>query len=290
MGTMWRVRLAARADESIARLGEAIVARLDALVAALSHWEETSALSRFNAAPVGTWHELPVDLAAVIDLAAAIHAASGGAFDPALGVLVDRWGFGPTGAQPVPDQEALRDARARAGWARLRWAHAARRLYQPGGVALDLSAIAKGYAADALAATMAAHGFRHALVEVGGELVGRGMRPDGQPWWVELEAPPGSTLAPFRVALHQCAVATSGTYIRGAHNLDPRTGGPAPTEVVAASVIAATAAEADAWASALLVLGRTAGAQRAIAAGLAARLVTADDEWLSPALAAMLVD
>ena len=63
--------------------------------------------------------------------------------------------------------------------------------YQPGGIHLDFSAIAKGYGVDAVLRYLLQAGVEHALVEVGGELRGQGMKPDGQPWWVMLENPPG---------------------------------------------------------------------------------------------------
>ena len=102
------------------------------------------------------------------------------------------------------------------------------------------------------------------------------------------------TLAPLRIALHGLAVATSGDYLRGAHTLDPRTGRAIDTGIASASVIHRTAMDADAWATALTVLGPVAGLELAREHGLAARLVTLVDgdtcEYLSPRLAAMLFD
>ena len=139
---------------------------------------------------------------------------------------------------------------------------------------------------------LAARGIGHCLVEVGGECVGRGMRPDGDPWWVELEAPPELRVKPIRVALHQLAVATSGDYVRGRHTIDPRTGKRIANGVASVSVLHARAMEADAWATALTVLGREEGAALAVREGLAARIITRDGgmtrEWLSPALVAMV--
>ena len=154
-----------------------------------------------------------------------------------------------------PSAAEIETARATSGWPRLSFAPAGAHLRQPGGIALDLSGIAKGHAVDAVADLLHDAGIANALVEIGGELVGRGIRPDGDPWWVDLESPPGLTLAPLRIALHGLAVATSGDYRRGAHTLDPRTGRPIDTGVVSASVIHETALDADAWATALTVLG-----------------------------------
>ncbi|MHC9419846.1 FAD:protein FMN transferase [Sphingomonas citri] len=251
MGTTWRVRYAGRVPPRT--VAAAITARLAALVDQMSHWEPGSALSRFNDAPAGTWHELPADLARVVDLALTLAARSGGAFDPAIGALVDLWGFGPAGARAAPGLREIADALAPGGWRRLTWDAPRRRLRQPGGVRLDLSGIAKGYAVDAVADLLGELGVRHCLVEIGGELVGRGWRPDGDPWWVDIEAPSGADVPPLRVAAHQLAVATSGTYVRGAHNLDPRTGRPPMHGVVSASVVAPSAAMADALATMAVV-------------------------------------
>ncbi|WEK42588.1 MAG: FAD:protein FMN transferase [Candidatus Sphingomonas colombiensis] len=294
MGTRWRVLAAKPHAADPAAIESAIITRLAGLVAEMSHWDEGSLLSRFNRGSAGEWIALPPDFATVVARALALAELTGGAFDPAIGRLVDLWGFGPPGQQPTPNEAAITAARAQSGWRRLAWDAPARRLRQPGGIALDLSGIAKGHAVDAVADLLGAHGVRHALIEVGGELVGRGIRPDGEPWWVDLENPPDASLAPLRIALHGLAVATSGRYVRGDHNIDPHTGRPPANDVIAASVIATAAIDADAWASALAVLGGEAGIALADRHGIAARLVCDNgaqiEERLSATLRAMLVD
>lgn len=292
MGTYWRVRLAATPDLDLATVRVAIERRLAKIVAEMSHWAPDSLLSAFNAAPSGSWTALPADFAAVIEAGLAIAEASDGAFDLAIGRLTDLYGLGPNPAGGELGATALAGALAVSGWHRLAYDGEARRLRQPGGLWLDLSGIAKGHAVDAVADLLAALGVRHALVEIGGECAGRGLRPDSDPWWVDLETPPGCSLEPLRVALHQLAVATSGNYVRGDHTVDPRAGLPVRNGVVSVSVLHASAMTADAWASALTVLGPVQGAVLAEREGLAARLVTVRDgvaeEWLSPALMLML--
>jgi thiamine biosynthesis lipoprotein len=291
MGTRWSVRFAAPAATDPAPIRRAIVARLARLVAEMSHWAPDSLLSRFNRSAPGTWTTLPADFAHVMARGLSIAETTHGAFDPAIGKLVDAWGFGPVAIASPPSAAKVETARAVSGWSRLSFASTGPHLHQPGGVALDLSGIAKGHAVDAVADLLRDAGIANALVEIGGELVGRGIRPDGDPWWVDLESPPGLTLPPLRIALHGLAVATSGDYRRGAHTLDPRTGRPIETHVVSASVIHATALDADAWATALTVLG-VEGLDLAREQGIAARLVTeiggTAQEYLTPALAAML--
>ena len=294
MGTTWRVLFARPARLDVAALRARIVARLDGLVAEMSHWRPGSLLSRFNRSPAGSWTALPPDFAGVIAAGLRIAEASDGAFDPTLGRLVDLWGFGPPGPALPPSPDEVASADAASGWRRLAFDAGARRLRQPGGLALDLSGIAKGHAVDALADLLGTAGVRHCLVEVGGELAGRGVRPDGEPWWVDLETPPGAAPAPapLRIGLHGLAVATSGNYRRGDHNLDASTGRPAANGVASVSVLHASAMAADAWASALAVLGPDAGSDLARRHGLAARIVARvgerTAERLSPALAAMI--
>lgn len=294
MGTYWRVRIAAAPTLDRAGVAQAIQARLDELVAQMSHWLPGSQLCAFNTAPGGHWMVLPADFASVMDAGLIIAEQSDGAFDPTAGRLTDLHGLGPNPRATAPSEATLDDAVRASGWRKLAFDRAASRLRQPGGLWLDLSGIAKGYAVDAVAELLARQGLRHCLVEIGGECVGRGMKPDGEPWWVDLEAPPEWRAQPLRVAAHQLAAATSGNYVRGDHTLDPRTGRPVRNGIGAVSVLHPSAMVADAWATALTVLGREQGAALAIRQGLAARILSRQDglvrEWLSPALVAMLDD
>lgn len=278
MGTGWSVRCAA-ADP--ARAGEwcrGIEALLATLVAQLSHWDPGSALCRYNRAPAGSWQRLPADLAAVVDAALVIAADSDGAFDPTAGPLVDLWGFGPPGpCAGLPDAAVVAAARARVGWQRLQ--REGDGLLQPGGVQLDLSAIAKGHAVDRLSQWLDEAGLPHHLVEIGGELRGQGVKPDGLPWWVGIETPPGVAAGPVRVALDGLSIATSGDAIRHfehagarhAHTLDLCSGRPLRQAPAAVTVIHPLCREADGWATALTVLGAEAGLRLAEQRGLAAR-------------------
>ncbi|WP_231562397.1 FAD:protein FMN transferase [Sphingomonas sp. 35-24ZXX] len=291
MGTTWGVHVAVPRSAGLGapQLQAKVQVRLDGIVADMSHWEPGSQLSRFNRADGGTRLELSQDFAAVMAAALSIASASGGAFDPAVGRLTDLWGLGPRRTTDDPDQCEIDAALAQAGWRRLAFDARSRSLFQPGGVWLDLSGIAKGFAVDAIADLLARHGLHHALVEIGGECAGRGLRPDGDPWWVDLEDPPGVRLPPLRIALHQLSVATSGDYLRGGHTLDPATGRPAIHRTTAVSVLHPSCMLADAWATALSVLDDAAAQALACRHGLIARIVRRDGrEWLSPALTRMV--
>ena len=285
MGTSWSVRYAAPTGDNPTALEAAILGRLDHIIVEMSHWRPDSLISAYNRSAPGSWITLPADFATVIDAALTVARLSGGAFDPTVGRIVALRGFGPDPSARSDDEARIASAREQAGWRRLQ--REDDKLLQPGGLALDLSGIAKGFAVDAVADLLAEAGIVHALVEIGGELAGRGVKPDGDPWWVDLEDPPGIALPRLRIALHGLAVATSGDYRRGAHSIDPAIGASIANGVRSVSVLHPSAMLADAWATALTVLGVEQGLALAAREGLAARIV-GDGEHLSPALVDML--
>ncbi|MCC6826846.1 MAG: FAD:protein FMN transferase [Novosphingobium sp.] len=291
MGTGWTL-LAVSPPEGVAAGVEAM---LDRVVAQMSQWEPASDLSRFNRAAPGQWRALPPEFIAVLDAAQAVSRASGGAFDPALGAFSEAWGFG-TAPPPagLPDPAAIAAPLAAKGAIELD--ALGLRARRTGQAWLDLSGIAKGFGVDLAADWLLAQGVRHFLIEVGGELRGEGVKPDGEPWWVDIERPPGSTIAPLRAGLHRLSVATSGNYrrwldaggTRHGHTLDPRTGRPLATGVRSVTVLHPRCMLADAWATALTVLGPQEGMRIAAEQGLAAHMIADEREWLSPALEEML--
>lgn len=294
MGTTWSVRCVGPRELQIEVISRTITAALDDVVAQMSHWEPASDLSRFNTAPAGHVQLLAPAFAAVMQAALHVAAASDGAYDPGAGELVALWGFGPAGLRPRHDEPGFRlptasqVEAARRDWRALGWDPSKRRLTQPGGLRLDLSAIAKGYAVDRVSAVLADCGLHDHLVEIGGELRGAGLKSEGQPWWVDLEPPaPDCGLAPTRIALHGLAIATSGDYRscfvdadgrRRSHTLDPRSGHPIEHGTASVSVVHESAMWADAWSTALTVLGPVAGLALATAQGLAAQLVWRNDD------------
>lgn len=301
MGTNWHVRLVPSATADRRQLSEAIQAVLDRLVLQMSTWLPQSELCRFNAAPADTPVLLSAEFAEVLTAALQLARDSGAAYDPTAAPLVDLWGFGPAPrSQTVPADAAIRAARASVGWQRLRFDPSSRCAIQPGGLRLDLSAIAKGYGVDRVCAVLRALGIEHFLVEIGGELRGQGCKPDGLPWWVELERVAGETCARLRVALHGLAIASSGDALqhftvdgrRYSHTIDPRSGWPVSDALAGVTVLHRECMRADALATAIYVLGADAGFQyacdRAIAARLVLRTAAGLQEAMTPAFAVML--
>jgi thiamine biosynthesis lipoprotein len=278
MGTRWSVKFwhpIGTLSPSHVVLREAIDAVLATVVRQMSPWEPDSDISRFNRAAAGQWLALPEPFFTVLHSSLALARDSGGAYDPTVGPVVDLWGFGPAPARDsAPASAALQTAQARVGWQRIALDVPQRRARQPGGSGLDLSSIAKGYAVDAVARALREHGCENALVEVGGELLGCGRRPDGTPWRVAVKLP-GIAIADADadeaqgpvLALPDLAVATSGDDFRHfiaygercSHTIDPRSGRPIRHALASVTVVHPQCMQADALATALLVLGPEAG-------------------------------
>jgi thiamine biosynthesis lipoprotein len=308
MGTTWSIKLVAPDGFHSRSLRAQVERELDRLVGQMSSWLPGSDITVFNTAVDGSWHVLPPEFFTVLDCALAIANETGGAYDPTTGMLVDLWGFGPRGAvsQP-PADDAVAEAMTHTGHRHVTLDRSSRRARRFGGTVLDLSSIAKGFAVDRLAALLRGGGFDSFLVEIGGELYGAGMKPDGSPWWVALEgmAVPdlndgGERIANVVVALHGLSVATSGESqrhfehrgVRYAHTIDPRTGYPLTNGMVSVSVLHLSCMEADALATAISVLGPDEGfryaEERNVAAILTYRSSGALHERITPAFASML--
>jgi thiamine biosynthesis lipoprotein len=306
MGTTWSVKLAVQSRWSDSRVEAGIVAELDRVIDQMSTWEEESSISRFNASGAGTWHDLEPEFFTVTEAALKYAALSDGAYDPTVGAAVDLWGFGSKPKpEAIPSSEEIAAALAYSGWTRLELDTDSRRLLQPGGVRLDLSSIAKGFGVDQVAHYLRRAGFANFLVEVGGELSGEGVKPDGTPWFVTLEHPPladgdlgkdSETL----IALHGLSIATSGDYRRSSvwdglvysHTIDPRTAMPVDHALASVTVVAESCMVADALATALMVLGPGRAEEFAERRGIAARLIVREGPGFSThmttAMSAML--
>jgi len=302
MGTSWSVKLIRPPQLDLQMIRNGIEQQLNLVITQMSTWSATSDMSRYNHAEAGSWHVLPAQFLRVLDCALEIAERSGGAYDPSVGPLVNLWGFGPDPVQAeAPDATLLEQARARCGWQRVRIDRARNALLQPGGLYLDFSSIAKGYAVDLVADYLRSIGVQSHLVEIGGELRGHGVKADGHPWWVGLEQPAGSESdVQSIVALHGLALATSGDYrryfehdgTRYSHTIDPRTAQPIAHALASVAVLHTDCMTADAWATALMVLGDEEGLALALEAGLAALFVRRDGagfrESMTPAMQAML--
>ena len=286
-GTRWTVRIRG-AETEAESVRAAIEAELAAVDRSMSNWRADSELSRLNASDSADPQAVSDPLALVLETALRVHEESGGAFDITVGPLLRLFGFGPDGdpgaAAPAPEE--LEAVRARVGSHLLslerRDAQATLQRQVPG-VELDLSGIAKGYAVDRLSTILTELGFAEHLVEVGGEIRARGE------WTVGVQDPSGGIATAVHRAfpVRDLGMATSGGYrdFREAagdeegrfwtHILDPRLGRPVERRAGSVTVVADSCLEADAWATALYVLGPAEGLELAAQQGVAALFLTA---------------
>ena len=295
MGTTYELRVAG--DRLNDRLRERVEretgGRLADVDRWMSSWNPDSEISRFNAHHDTTPFPVSHETAAVVAFAVELCKWSGGAFDVSVGPLVALWGFGHGARLGDPPSEDEIDRAMASMGARLmrvgRGAPSSGGFLRKGApdLEIDLSAIAKGYGVDHVAAGLYELGRRDFLVEIGGEIFAAGERPGGGPWHLAIEQPIDDGRAIQRVVeLSDQAMATSGDYrifyeadgARISHTIDPRTGHPVVNGPASATVIAPSATEADAWATTLMVLGADEGLTLAEQWGLAAMVLIRDGD------------
>ena len=274
MGTRWTALFFMDNGFDTEPVRAALQAAVDEVDAQMSVWRPGSDILRLNAAPVDEWVEVPHHLRAVLRLGLEVGRASGGAFDIGMGDAVTGWGFGPRAADAAQIRAAMSAPRVAAHEC-LEIGEQAVRKTAP--LALDLNGIAKGYGVDRLVEKLSGFGITAALAGIDGEMRAIGLRPDGEAWTVAVEEPDHDRRAMHSVlALEDAAVATSGDYrhwveVNGrrlSHTMDPRRGAPLSRPPASVTVVAQSCAEADAWATALMVLGPEAGPAAARRRGL----------------------
>ncbi|WP_280547245.1 FAD:protein FMN transferase [Halomonas sp. 11-S5] len=293
-GTFYQVTIAdPLTQRELDALETGILAELESVDAAMSTWRKDSELVLFNQAPLGEWQPLSDNLIEVMAIGQAVSEASGGAFDMTIGGLVNLWSFGPE-ARPreVPDEATLAKRLAEIGPGSLEIDEQALQARRLRDVFVDLSGVAKGHATDRVAAYLDGQGLEDYLVNLGGEVRVRGHRDaESAPWRIGVEVPrDGPQEAQHVLPLEDIAVATSGDYRnyfeedgqRYSHTLDPRTGRPIEHRLASVSVVHPSDAWADAWATALLVLGEEAGMAMARERGLQVLMLARQGEgWTS---------
>lgn len=287
MGTDWRFQGFVPMGVKTAQIEAALAAVFEAVIADFSNWDPGSFISRFNRSDTGTRHVMPPAVQMVLKEAFRLSSHTDGVFDPCLGDRAASLAFVkvPVSVPPVPQGQF----QASPGWSQLRMNGNV--IEKQAGIALDLSAIAKGYAVDQMAAALSGLGLQSFLVEIGGEFVGRGIKPDGQPWWVALPAQSREVEAPV-LALCGLALATSGAGHRVYRSLGQETchiAGSGTAELSSVSVIADSCMAADGWATALLAMGFEDGLACAVRHGIAALFLRLDGGVkASPILATFL--
>ena len=243
----------------------------------------------------------------VFQLAMDVSRDTNGAFDITVAPLVNAWGFGfKNGVKPSPRQvDSLRQI---IGYQKVSVENGKIRKLDPR-MMLDCSAIAKGYGTDVVARFLRSRGVKNYMVEVGGEIVTSGLNPERLPWKVGVIKPNDDSLNVSHevqtvLNVTDIAMATSGNYRRFyykdgkkfAHTIDPNTGYPVQHNILSATVLAKTCAQADAYATSFMVMGLD-GAKKVLERHpeLMAYLIYDDGNgknavWFSPSLKDKIAD
>ncbi len=236
----------------------------------LSIWVEHSLISELNA---DTGRKIPFSdpYGYFTDnylLSKKVYEETNGTFDPTVGPLVNAWGFGAEGKRDLDSAEVSRlmelvgfDKTAiietGSGWEYHK---------ENPEIRLDFNAIAQGYSVDVLSAYFSSRGLNDHMIEVGGELICKGKKEGGKPWKIGIDKPTednvGHTLEAV-IVLHDKALATSGNYrkffekegVKYVHTINPQTGYPVLSRLLSATVVADNCALADAYATAMMVMG-----------------------------------
>lgn len=244
-------------------------AELQKVDASLSMFNPQSTISKINRNETDETDEM---LSEVLKLSFTIYEATDGAFDPTVAPLVNAWGFGFKSGQ-MPDSTQVDSLLALVGLSHIHLDGNKLTKDNPLSI-LDFSAIAKGYGVDRAAQVLRNHDIKNFMVEIGGEIVTEGVNEKGEPWRIGINKPDDDSTSTNTelqdvIELSGKAIATSGNYRnyyikdgrKIAHTINPKTGYPAQQDILSSTVIAPTCAEADAFATAFMVLG-TEGAKR----------------------------
>lgn len=289
MGTRYTAIFYAPEGLDTAAIGTSLFAAVDKVDRQMSNWIPESDLCHLNAAPGNSWIEVPPELAHVLETGLTVGRESHGAFDMNVGALVDAWGFGPAG-RTLPAHDAVpQEQPAARSVDTLEVNRARHQVRKRAPVKLDLCGIAKGYGVDQLAYCLDRWDISSYLVGIDGEMRARGDKPGGEAWAVAIEQPTfGRREVAGVMELNDAAIATSGDYRhwveidgkRYAHTMDPRSGQPLSNGLAAVTVLMPTCMLADAWATALMVLGEQDGVALAREKGIDALFVLREGDQL----------
>ncbi|MEM6727258.1 MAG: FAD:protein FMN transferase [Pseudomonadota bacterium] len=292
MGTTYSIVAVDRTGTlSRTKVQDAVNTVLGDVNAQMSNWDAGSEVSRFNASAATEDFAVSPPFARVMAAAEEVHTLSDGHFDVTAGPLIDLWGFGATGTgTATPSDAAIAAALETTGQSRhigvgqntLSKSTAETQVY--------LSSIGKGYGVDAVGAALADLGIEDFLVEIGGDLLTAGVNPDGTPWQIGIETPDAFDRSVSQVVgVSGKGLATSGDYRnyfeedgqRFSHILDAKTGRPITHRTASATVVTENAMLADAWATAMLILGSETGGQLADALDMPVLFIDRTDAGFS---------
>ena len=267
MGTTYSVKI--NADNAFVeknKISDGIDEILSEINQSMSTYIKESELSNINFSTVSDWQSISDDLFEVIDHAINVSLKTNGAFDITIAPLVNLWGFGPDELQnKIPTDEIIELTKKNTGYKKISIDKSLKKISKlDPNLHIDLSGIAKGFAVDKIARYLDKRGFKNYLVEIGGELIGKGLNKDNEIWQIGIENPNNNSDTIKRIIrLKDMAMATSGNYmnyfekdgVRYSHTINPVTGKPIKHKLASVTVLDNSAMNADALATAFMVLG-----------------------------------
>ena len=267
MGTTYSVKI--NADNAFVeknQISDDIDEILSEINQSMSTYIKESELSNINFSTISDWQSLSDDLFEVIDHAINVSLKTNGAFDITIAPLVNLWGFGPDKLQnKIPTDEIIELTKQNTGYKKISIDKSLKKISKlDPNLHIDLSGIAKGFAVDKIARYLDKRGFKNYLIEIGGELIGKGLNKDNEIWQIGIENPNNnSDTIKQIIRLKDMAMATSGNYmnyfekdgVRYSHTINPVTGKPIKHKLASVTVLDNSAMNADALATAFMVLG-----------------------------------
>lgn len=264
MGSTYAVKYVTSKDKAVSYQPQ-VDSILEAFNQSLSTYRPDSEISRFNKGHAVVF-KLPY-FYPVLKKAEEVYKASGGAFDPTVGPLVNAWGFGTGKERKAPSQARIDSLLKLVGFNNISFDEQSVRKAKEG-VYIDFNAIAPGYAADVLGNYLETKGITNYMIEIGGEVLCKGKNAEGKYWTIGINNPEyeqkGGDMLQAIVQMNNRALATSGNYRnyyeqdgkKYAHTIDPKTGYPVQHSLLSVSVFAEDCISADAYATVFMVIGR----------------------------------
>ena len=271
MGTTYNIALVHSKDKVIDTVK--LQSQIDKLLLDFNQHVSTyvpdSQISVFNRLEDTSWSKVHEDFISIVKASQAVSRLSDGAFDISISPLVNLWGFGPAKKDDAPNQEQIKKALSQIGFNKIEYNEEQKSLRKTQkDMQIDLSAIAKGFAVDKISELLKQNNLPNHLVEIGGELIASGLNQADKKWRIAIEQPDLSTkITQQGLDISNRAVATSGDYrnyfvekgVRRSHIIDPKTGYPISHKLASVTVVHESTAMADAFATALLVMGEEKG-------------------------------
>ena len=268
-------------------VGVAVQNILDEVDRQMSTYRLDSDIARFNQSPANTCMQMPQPVLELAQYGYELSRRSDGAFDLTLGPLLDLWGFGPQARDKrVPSADDIAAAKAKVGYQHVRVV--GEQLCKDADVKVEFNSIAAGYTVDRISQRFAELNIDSYMIEVTGELIAKGLKPDGSPWRIALEQPLGDGQRVIQriLEIDGYGLNTSGDYrnyfeengVRFSHTIDPQVGAPISHRLASVTVVDRSTLHADGLGTLLLVLGPERGLAFAEEHKIAAFFVMRDGE------------